>query len=175
MKLKQKGDDAFISVKNLTVRMTWSTAADFDIAALYRTHQGQYGLVYFGDLGDLKKFPYIALNKDEGVGDMAGSKQEEMHIAQLQEMKQVWIFCWDYNMVKTGQRARFQDSDVTLNISDEQGNTLSVEIDTGEEGNVCCLAMIDNSSGTGAMLINASRAATLHKLERLEQLVEIAV
>jgi hypothetical protein len=35
------------------------------------------------------------------------------------------------------------------------------------------LAVIDNTSASGAMLINASRPATLHGLKTLEQLIEI--
>lgn len=173
MRLKQKGEEAFISLKNLTVTMTWTTAADFDLAALYKTKNDATGLVYFGDMGKLDSFPFMALNKDEGVGDSAGDKQEVLTIAQLEEMKHVWLLCWDYNRVKVGEKARFKDSDVQLTITDQAGQNSTVEIDTNEESNVCCLAVIDNTSPSGAMLINASRPATLHGLKTLEQLIEI--
>jgi tellurite resistance protein TerA len=173
MRLKQKGDEAFISIKHLTIKMTWTTAADFDLAVVFRTKNGEKGIVYFGDLGALDTFPYIRLSKDEGVGDSAGNNEEILEIAQLEEMKYIWLFCWDYGKVKVGDKARFDQSDVTLSLSDQLGNTTTVDVDTGEEGNVCCIATIDNTSATGAMLINASRPATLHKLETLEQLLAI--
>jgi len=173
MRLKQKGEESFISLKNLTVTMNWTTAADFDLAALYKTKSDATGLIYFGDLGKLDNFPFMALNKDEGVGDSAGNKQEMLTIAKLNEMKYVWLLCWDYNRVKVGEKARFKDSDVQLTITDQAGQNSTVELDTNEESNVCCLAVIDNTSPSGAMLINASRPATLHGLKTLEQLLEI--
>jgi len=173
MRLKQKGDEAFISIKHLTVKMTWTTAADFDLAVVFRTKSDEKGIVYFGDLGTVDEFPYMRLNKDEGVGDTSGNNEEILDIAQLENMKYIWLFCWDYGKVKTGEKARFDQSDVQLTLSDQEGNATTVDIDTGEEGNVCCIATIDNTSATGAMLINASRPATLHKLQTLEQLLAI--
>lgn len=173
MRLKQKGEETSISLKNLTVTMNWTTEADFDLAALYKTKNGVAGLVYFGDMGDLKNFPFMALDKDEGVGDSAGSKREVLTIAKLDEMKFVWLLCWDYNRVKNGEKARFADSDVVLTFTDQSGQSNLVNFDSQESGNVCCLAVIDNSSSIGAMLINASRPATLHGLKTLEQLLEL--
>lgn len=173
MRLKQKGEETSISLKNLTVKMTWTAAADFDLAALYKTKNDVAGLIYFGDLGDLKNFPFMALNKDEGVGDSAGNKEEVLTIAKLDEMKFVWLLCWDYNRVKIGEMARFADSDVVLSFTDQSGQSNLVNIDTQESGNVCCLAVIDNSSSIGAMLINASRPATLQGLKTLEQLLAL--
>ncbi len=174
MHLKQKGQDTLISLKDLTIKMSWSTAADFDLAVIYKTKSDEKGIVYFGDLGSLEHFPHIQLDKDAGVGDAAGSKQETLNIKHLNDMKYVWLFCWDYGMVKSGQTARFSGSDVNLSLVDREGNQNTVELDdVVEDGNVCCIATIDNTSPTGAMLINVSRSATLHKLETLNQLFEV--
>ncbi|WP_353572649.1 hypothetical protein [Candidatus Albibeggiatoa sp. nov. BB20] len=173
MNLKQKGQDTLISLKDLTVNMNWSTAADFDLAVIYKTKENEQGIVYFGDLGQLEQFPYIQLDKDAGVGDTTGSKQETLRIKHLNDMKYVWLFCWDYGMVKIGKTARFTGSDVNLHLLDHEGNQNIVELDDVEDGNVCCIATIDNTSPTGAMLINISRSATLHKLETLNQLFEV--
>ena len=96
-----------------------------------------------------------------------------MRITQLDSMKYVWIFCWDYGMVQSGQSARFADSDVTLSIVDDTGKSVSVSLDTGDTGNVCCLATIDNSSPMGGKLVNTSKAGTLKGLKSLEQLLAI--
>ncbi|MDM8560657.1 hypothetical protein [Candidatus Parabeggiatoa sp. HSG14] len=174
MELKQKGENALIDVsKPLTVTMKWTTAADFDLAGAYETKDGKQGLVYFGDKGDLKKFPYMSLSEDKGVGDTGGDNEEVMHINGLSDVSHVWIFCWDYGMVQKGKSARFKDSDVKLSITDDAGSKISVEIDTGESGNVCCIATIDNSSSEGAKFINYSQVGTLSGLKRLEQLMDI--
>lgn len=173
MELKQKGQAGFISIKQLLVSMKWTTAADFDLSAIYETKDGKNGIVYFGDLGDMNKFPFMQLSGDEGVGDTGGDNEETMRITQLDGMKYVWIFCWDYGMVQKGAGARFKDSDITLSIIDDSGKTISVNVDTGEMGNVCCIATIDNTSPMGPKLVNTSKVGTLKGLKQLEQLLEI--
>ncbi len=119
--------------------MNWTTAVDFDLAAAYQTKAGQRGLVYFADLGHLDHFPYLCLNKDEGVGEDGGEKEEILQINQLDEMKAVWLFCWDYGMVQTGQSARFKDSDMRLTLSNAAGKAITMSIDTGETASVGCV------------------------------------
>ena len=171
MELKQKGAEANVaSFKQLMVSMKWTTAADFDLAAAYEDKQGRQGIVYFGDKGDLNGFPFMQLDKDAGIGDKSGSNQETMRITKLDDMKYVWILCWDYGRVKNGEPARFKDSDVTLSVMDDTGNTHNVTLDTGDIGNVALIATIDNSSPIGAKLINSSKAGTLKGLKTLDQL-----
>jgi len=174
MELAQKGQEAYIAIKQLMVSMKWTTAADFDLAAAYEGKDGKRGLVYFGDLGDMNAFPYMKLSKDEGVGDKSGDNEETMRITRLDEMKYIWVFCWDYGMVQNGKGARFKDSDVTLTITDDTGKSVSISLDTGEMGNVCCIGTIDNSSPMGAKLINTSKIGTLKGLKSSDQLMEIA-
>ncbi len=174
MELKQKGEDTSIDVgQPLTVTMGWTTAADFDLAAAYETREGEQGLVYYGDMGKLYEFPYLRLSEDEGVGDAKGTKEETLSITRLDGMNYVWLFCWDYGMVQRGQRARFNTSDVILTIVDVFGNNVSVQIDTGDKGNVCCIATIDNSRPDGARFINYSQVGTLKGLKTLEQLIGV--
>lgn len=173
MELKQKGSEAFIAIKQLMVSMKWTTAADFDLAAAYEGKDGKIGLVYFGELGDLNNFPFLQLSGDEGVGDSGGDNEETMRITKLDDMKFVWILCWDYGMVQNGQGARFKDSDITLTIMDDAGKSTSVAIDSGDLGNVCCIATIDNVSPMGAKLINASKTGTLKGLKNLDQLMTV--
>jgi len=104
------------------------------VRSSYQTKTGQRGLVYFADLGHLDHFPYRCLNKDEGVGEDGGEKEEILQISQLDEMKAVWLFCWDYGMVQTGQSARFKDRDVRLTLSNAAGKQIAMSIDTGEKG-----------------------------------------
>ncbi|EDN68167.1 hypothetical protein BGP_1157 [Beggiatoa sp. PS] len=74
---------------------------------------------------------------------------------------------------KLAKKARFKDSDVRLTISDDSGRSNSVEVDTGETGNICYLACIDNTSPMGAMLTNTSLTGTLKGLKTIEQLMTL--
>jgi len=174
MELKQKGQEANVGgLKQLMVSMKWTTGADFDLAAAYEGKDGKQGLVYFGELGDLNAFPFMQLSGDEGVGDKGGDKEETMRIAKLDDMKYVWLMCWDYGKVKEGQAARFKDSDVTLTVMDDKGTTHAVTLNTGDMGNIAVIATIDNSSPIGAKLINSSKAGTLKGLKKLQDLMDI--
>jgi len=174
MELKQKGSEANVGgFKQLMVSMKWTTAADFDLAAAYESKDGKQGLVYFGELGDLNAFPFMQLSGDEGVGDQGGENEETMRITKLDDMKYVWILCWDYGKVQDGAPARFKESDVTLSVMDDKGTTQHVNLDTGDMGKVALIATIDNSSAIGAKLINSSKAGTLKGLKNLNQLIEI--
>ncbi len=174
MELKQKGETANVGgFKQLMITMKWTTAADFDLAAAYENKEGKPGLVYFGELGDLNAFPFMQLSGDEGVGDKGGENEEIMRIAKLDDMKYVWIMCWDYGKVKDGAAARFKDSDVKLSVVDDKGATHNVTLDTGDMGNVALIATIDNSSPVGAKLVNSSKAGTLKGLKKLDDLLNI--
>ncbi len=174
MQLQQKGAAANVGAfKQLLITMKWTTAADFDLAAAYEAKDGRVGLCYFGELGDLNAFPFIQLSGDEGVGDAGGQNEEQMRIASLDELKYVWVLCWDYGKVSSGAPARFAGSDVKLSVMDDRGTTHDVNLDTGQVGNVALISTIDNSSPMGAKLINASKAGTLKGLSSLEQLLAI--
>jgi tellurite resistance protein TerA len=173
MELKQKGASASVgSFKQLLVTMKWTTAADFDLAACYQKKDGNYGLVYFGDLGDLNGFPFIQLSGDEGVGDEGGDNEEQLRITKLDELSNVWLLCWDYGQVQAGKPARFSDSDITLNVMDDSANSHNVTLDTGTFGNVCVMATIEVSP-IGSKLVNTSKAGTLKGLTNLQQLLDI--
>ncbi len=172
MDLKQKGQEVQLGgIQQFMVSLVWTSAADFDLAALYETKDGKEGLVYFGDMGDLNAFPYMQLSGDEGVGDTGGDNQEDMRVMRIDEMKNIWIFCWDYPAVQAGKPARFAESDVHVKLMDNTGISHDVTLDTGDTGNVCVIARLDNTQG--AKLVNTSVAGTLKGLSKLEQLKQI--
>ncbi|MDM8514724.1 hypothetical protein QUF76_00865 [Desulfobacterales bacterium HSG16] len=176
MDLKQKGAEANVGgFKQLMVSMKWTTAADFDLAAAYEDKSGKQGLVYFGELGELNAFPFMQLSGDEGQGDAGGDNEETMRITQLDDMKYVWILCWDYGQVQNGAPARFKDSDVALSVLDDKGEAHNVSLDTGDVGNVALIATIDNTSAIGPKLVNSSKAGTLKGLNKLQQLIDIII
>ena len=88
-------------------------------------------------------------------------------------MKNVWIFCWDYNRTQKGETARFSDSDVQIIIEENTGKNITVKLDSVESGNIACIAHIDSSNAEGAKLVNLSKVATLNGLKTLDQLTNI--
>jgi hypothetical protein len=56
---------------------------------------------------------------------------------------------------------------------DDKGVNHEVKIDTGDMGNVCCVATIDNRSPMGAQFVNTSKAGTLKGLKNLGELMNI--
>lgn len=172
MELKQKGAEASLGgIKQFLVSLKWTTAADFDLAAAYQSRSGEQGLVYFGELGDLNAFPFMQLSGDEGVGDTGGDNEETLRVMKLDDLAFVWVICWDYGAVQKGEPARFDGSDASVTLMDDSGMHHEVKLVTGDIGNACIIATIDNSSPMGAKLVNTSRAGTLKGLSTLDQLL----
>ncbi len=174
MDLQQKGSSAALGgIKQFMVSLKWTTAADFDLAAAYQKKDGTNGMVYFGELGDLNTFPYMQLSGDEGVGDTGGDNEETMRVMKIDDMNFIWILCWDYGAVTDGKPARFDGSDVSVSLTDDSGTSHKVTLDTGDLGNVCVVATINNNAAMGAELVNSSKSGTLKGLQNLDQLMSI--
>jgi len=196
MDLIQKGAAKLIEAfKQLMIIMSWTSEADFDLCGLYKAKDGSQGLVYFGGhqntkgrnnqtvnpddedspRGFIDQFPFIQLSGDAGAGDTGGDNQETMLITEqaLQEMDEIFVFCWDYGMVKVGSPARFGESDIALTIRDDTGGTDTVKPESGMLGNVSVIAKIDNT-GSSPQLINVSTVGTLKGLNNFEELLAIA-
>jgi uncharacterized protein involved in tellurium resistance len=135
------------------------------LAALYESKDGQKGMVYYGNRGDLNAFPFMQLSGDEGVGDTGGNNEETMRIVNLEEIKKVHLVAWDYNKVRTGETARFGSSNAAISVLDDKGESHQCLLATSDEANVAIIATIDNSSPIGAKLINRSRVARLEGLD----------
>jgi len=92
----------------------------------------------------------------------------------LAPMNKVFIFCWDYPAVEQGSLARFNNSDISVNIIDDNGKQYNCSLDDNTDGNVVCMAEIDNSSALGAKFTNRSSVGKLNGLDNLAQLLTIA-
>ncbi len=177
----RKGQRATLTGGEMSVTLIWSRNLDLELAAVYETKSGAFGIVYFDDLGSRDCFPFIACADDEVGGGEDGVAEEEIVIKQVSEMKYIYIFCWEYGDPNNGEGgmvegipAKFAESDVTLTIEDDRGGTWEIALDeVGADANVCCVATIDNS-GDDVELINTSKTGLLHGLDNLGQLVDIA-
>ncbi len=162
MELKQRNSESPFPPGRFLISLKWSTARDFDLAVVYENRKGGH------------EIEYSSMQCDHGADEFSGENEECMKITRLAEMKYLWIFCWDYREVQNGEVVRFKDSDLKLDLMDDCGGRFTVELDSHDLGNVCCLATIDHSKSGNARLINSSKMATLKGLKHLEQLLEIA-
>ena len=166
MELKTKGEEVYVSVKKLVAKLSWTVGADFDLAAVFEPKTGEPGLCYFGSLGDLSAFPFMKLSGDAGIADKAGSNEEVLQIVKIDDMKKIHVVCWDYKAVQTGAKARFAGTDVKLTLTDDQGKSHQVKLDTGDLGNVAIVAVIDNTDPIGAKLVNVSKIGTMKRWDK---------
>ena len=149
------------SIKQLLCTLSWTSAIDFDLAALYEGKDGTRGMVYYAKKGSLNAFPYMQLSGDEGVGDTGGKNEETMRIVDLKDLKKVHLVAWDYNRIQSGAAARFADSDAKIEVLDDNSEMHRCNLAADGEGNVVVIATIDNSSPIGAKLINQSKTGKI--------------
>jgi uncharacterized protein involved in tellurium resistance len=139
--LDKKGDNTLINPNNATIKLKWSTIEDFDIAALCKTKEGRFELIYFGNKGSLTSYPYMQLDKDELAGRR--EKEETILIAKLDAMEKVAIIVWDYT--NQGSKANFDESDVRVTIEDESGFETTAKLSVTEKSDSVCVASIENT------------------------------
>ena len=163
--IKSKNQRALLTnnFSQLMVNLNWTSAVDFDLFAVYETKSGQVGIVYYGDQGDLNRHPYIQLSDDAGVDDQAGDNQETMVIAQLKDMKYIWVCAWDYNQVQRGSEGRFDQCDLHMAIISDR-EEFKIPLDSTRQGNTALILTIDNTSPITSSLINSSEVTTLQGL-----------
>ena len=154
--------------------MNWTTAVDFDIAAVYESKEGQRGLIYFGDLGTENSFPYISLNKDSGIINTDRKKTEDLVINQFNDMASMWLFCWDYQSVEIGKTGNLKNSDVRLLLEKQSGHELNFEIaeKMPNNGNICYFAKVMNTD-KGIDIQEMAVDGLLKGLKSIEQLMAL--
>ena len=168
MELKQKGEEAYISLKQLMVKLKWKTAVDLDLMAFYKAKDGRTGGVYStnysgGSLGDLNAFPFIQLSGDAGVGAQGGENEEALRITQLDDMDTIYICALNFTDASGNQPSTFNQYDGVVELMDDQGKTVTVPLDASESGTVAVIAKIDCSNFMGPRLVNENRIVSMNE------------
>jgi len=158
--LKQKGDFTEIAQRltRIQVKMTWTTGVDLDLHAFYRTKTGETGHIYFADKGNLTQFPFIALDKDEGVGNSAGLHEENLTISSLENIETILIatnIFRFFGFLSKGDNFARYDGKVSLQTN--AGEHIEVPLISNEIGKWCAIAAIDNSNPVAPKVININR------------------
>ncbi len=166
--LKQKGEVANIVIKDIVATLSWTAAVDLDLYAFYRTKStitprggflgiggikpGQEGKVFYMSKGSLRRFPWISLDQDSGVGDVGGQNEENLRIAHLDEMDHLLIVANIFN--KPNSTFASYDGRVTIKGARQE---IEVPLTAASGGNWCVVAHIDNSDSAGAKVYNVNQ------------------
>ncbi len=157
--LKKKGQEAFIPVKQLIVKLQWSASVDLDLMAFYQSKDGQEGALFSnhyqgGNTGSLESFPYVQLSQDAGLGASTGNKEEILRISKLDDLAQLYICTINFTAAKANQNNPFNNYDAQVLLLDDKGESIAVPLDSPTPGTVAVIARIDNTNFIGAKLIN---------------------
>lgn len=168
--LKKKGEEAYLSVKQLVVSLKWTAAIDLDLMAFYQSKDGKQGAVFSsnyagGNMGSLNSFPYIQLSEDSGVGAQAGENQEIIRISKLDDMAQVYICAVNFTDAVTNRPHSFAEYDAHVLLVDDRGESVAVPLDSTIPGTVAIIAKIDNTGFMGAKLINENQVLDLNTFQ----------
>lgn len=164
--LQKKGDEAYVSIKQLMVTLKWTQDVDLDLMAFYKAKDGRTGGVFSdnypgGSMGSLNEFPFIQLSGDAGVGAKGGDNEEVLRITKLDDLAELYICTLNYTDASQKKDASFSNYDGGIIVIDDKGESVAVPLDSKELGNVAVIAKIDNSSPMGAKLINENRIINL--------------
>jgi len=170
--LKKKGEEAYISLKQLIVSLRWSASVDLDLMAFYKSKDGQMGGVFSdnyagGSMGNLNSFPYIQLSGDAGVGATGGENEEILRITKLDDMAEVYICAINFTDASQNRPHSYHDYDAHVLLVDDRGESIAVPLDSQSQGTVAVIAKIDNTGFMGAKLINENQIMDLSSFQSL--------
>lgn len=160
--LKEKGQEASISLKQLVATLKWTDNVDLDLMGFYEAKDGRKGAVFTnllpgGFMGDLNAFPFIQLSGDAGVGEAGGDNEEVMRITKLDDIKTLYIITLNYTDASQRKKSKFSNYNGRVELVDDKGGIIEVPLDSSDVGNVAIIAKIDNSSPIGPKLVNENR------------------
>ncbi|MBT9142532.1 MAG: hypothetical protein DDT29_00926 [Dehalococcoidia bacterium] len=169
--LKQKGEKASLSGNDFQATLRWKTAVDLDLHCFYQlkdptlaaskgilgkllggdsTATGE-GQIFFANRGSKDKSPWIYLDKDVGIGDVAGDNEENIYFTKLEYIKHALIVANIYAKAN----ANFASYKGVV-IVRGGGREIEVPLTEREPGSWCIVARLDNS-GRIPQLINVNK------------------
>ena len=169
MTLKQKGEKVILSGNDFQATLKWKAAIDLDLHCFYQLKDdvdlpakgmldkvfgrtiSSKGHVYFSKRGNKKRFPWIYLDQDAGIGDVGGYNEENIYFTKVDHIKHALIVANIYNK----KNANFANYDGVV-IVRGGGREIEVPLTEHNPGSWCVIARIDNTSGT-ASLINVNK------------------
>ncbi|OCA88743.1 TerD family protein [Pseudobacillus wudalianchiensis] len=159
--LEKPGD--FISLKkadkinHIAVKLQWTKGVDLDMHAFYKTKDGQNGHIFFGNKGKTDKSPFIALDKDAGVGNTSGNNEENLVIKTLKDVESVIIATNIFRFLPFRKGDNFAKYDGKVIVKTNTGDEIDVPLTSNEPGRWCIISKIDNINPAAPKVININR------------------
>ena len=162
----KKKQEVGIPVKQLFIRLSWKAEVDLDLMAFYQTHSGEVGGVFSDNIpggmhGSLKEFPFIELSGDEGVEAQGGDNQEELRIAKLDEISNLFIVVLNFTDASESRTSNFSKYGAQVLVVNQNNETFEIPLDFTEDGHVAVICQIANPKNSSAKLRSISKAITL--------------
>lgn len=164
--LKEKGSEAQIPLRKLSVSLRWTADVDLDLMAFYKAKDGSDGAVFSdlypdGTMGNLDGFPYIQLSGDAGVGAVGGDNEEILQIEKLDELKELYICAYNYTDAHNHKASCFAKYDGSVTITSDNNKAIEVPLNSGKRGYIAVIAKIDNSGRAGVKIVNENRIISI--------------
>ncbi len=169
--LKAKGEEAYVSLKQLMTSLKWTAAVDLDLMAFYKAKDGRVGGIFSdnyagGSMGSLNSFPFIQLSGDAGVGATGGENEETLRITKLDDLAELYICTINFTDAVQNRDRAFSSYDAYVVVVDDKGESVAVPLDSTEPGTVAAIAKIDNTGFMGAKMINENRVMDMATFQK---------
>lgn len=166
VRLNRKGQEAYLSLKNVNVTLSWLSAIDLDLMAFFKAKDGRVGGVYSeryagGSLGNLESFPFIQLNGDDYPARGCKPCEEILTIAQLEEMSEINICVINYTDAIKNQDAAFSDYNAQITIADDVGEPACIRLNSPDRGVVAVIAKIEENGFIGYKMVNKNNVMNM--------------
>lgn len=160
--LQKPGDSISLrkasKIENIKIKLSWTKGVDLDLHAFYKTKDGKLGQVFFGNKGDINKSPFIALDKDSGVGNRAGNNEENMAVKSLDAIDSILIATNIFRFLGFASKGdNFAKYDGRVFIKTNNGDNIEVPLTSSEKGRWCIICKIDNSNPSDPKVSNINQ------------------
>jgi len=139
-------------IEHIAVRMSWTMAVDLDLHAFYRLKSGAEGHIYFVNKGSLHSAPFIALDRDLGVGNTAGRNVENLTISDINQLESV-LFVANIFRFFGGSKENFAKYDGQVTVTTSLGE-IAVPLTSKTLGKWAVIAKLENSDQPRIININ---------------------
>jgi len=161
--LEKRGEKSLINlaknthVSQILAKLTWTDKVDLDLHAFIITKSGKFEHIYFGNKGEIKKSPYVELDKDSGVGATGGDNEENITVAKLDDIR-ILVFATHIfrflPFLNSGDN--FSKYNGKVVVTSNTGDVINVPMNSTEKGRWCLIAGVKNDSD-GVYISNINR------------------
>ncbi len=120
-------------IKSLRVQLCWTVAVDLDLHAFYLTTDGRSDRVFYAS----REFRGIQLDRDAGVGNVAGRNVENLSVSNLEDFRTILFATKIFS--KGGS---FADYDGTVTLKTDGGHEVAVPLTSTERADWCVIAKL---------------------------------